>query len=156
KMSTNVDDISSVNKYGANEPPFEQLVTDSDEEYDVNKDLYAESYLDDEEWDENDYTSEEESDVEVKDKGECFASDSEKEKFKNVLGKRFDNEDNDKISLEKFMMFVDIKEFRSALTDYTIQENFDIIRVKNEKARVTAICASGGSMLLLPQTVLVL
>ncbi|MED6222420.1 hypothetical protein PIB30_064304 [Stylosanthes scabra] len=67
-MSANVDDISSVNEYGANEPPFEQLVTDSDEEYDVNKDLYAESYLDDEEWDGNDYTSEKESDVEVKDK----------------------------------------------------------------------------------------
>ncbi|KAL1337969.1 hypothetical protein AAHE18_10G176400 [Arachis hypogaea] len=42
------------------------------------------------------------------------------------------------------MIFVDVHEFRSVLRDYIIQENFDIIRVKNEKARVTAICASEG------------
>ncbi|RYR78062.1 hypothetical protein Ahy_A01g002815 [Arachis hypogaea] len=131
-MSTNIEAISSVNEYDGTEPPIEQLFTDSDEEYDVNKDQCIESYLDDEEWNEDDYTSEEESEVEVNIENE------------GEIMKRFDIEDNEKISLEKFMIFVDVHEFRSVLRDYIIQENFDIIRVKNEKARVTAICASEG------------
>ncbi|RYR33318.1 hypothetical protein Ahy_A10g047887 [Arachis hypogaea] len=131
-MSTNIEAISSVNEYDGTEPPIEQLFTDSDEEYDVNKDQCVESYLDDEEWNEDDYTSEEESEVEVNIENE------------GEIMKRFDVEDNEKISLEKFMIFVDVHEFRSVLRDYIIQENFDIIRVKNEKARVTAICASEG------------
>ncbi|XP_020978193.1 uncharacterized protein LOC110271560 [Arachis ipaensis] len=131
-MSTNIEAISSVNEYDGTEPPIEQLFTDSDEEYDVNKDQCVESYLDNEEWNEDDYTSEEEGEVEVNIENE------------GEIMKRFDVEDNEKISLEKFMIFVDVHEFRSVLRDYIIQENFDIIRVKNEKARVTAICASEG------------
>ncbi|XP_052113691.1 uncharacterized protein LOC107473343 [Arachis duranensis] len=131
-MSTNIEAISSVNEYDGTEPLFEQLFTDSDEEYDVNKDQYVESYLDDEEWNEDDYTSEEESEVEVNIENE------------GEIMKRFDVEDNEKISLKKFMIFVDVHEFRSVLRDYIIQENFDIIRVKNEKVRVSAICASEG------------
>ncbi|RYR32058.1 hypothetical protein Ahy_B01g057051 isoform B [Arachis hypogaea] len=56
--------------------------------------------------------------------------------------KRCDIEDNKNISLKKFVIFVDVHEFRSVLRDYIIQENFDIIRMKNEKEMVTAICAS--------------
>ncbi|KAF7826798.1 hypothetical protein G2W53_017962 [Senna tora] len=37
-----------------------------------------------------------------------------------------------------------VKGKKNVLRDYIIQENFDIIRIKNEKARVTAICASDG------------
>ncbi|QHO27132.1 uncharacterized protein DS421_7g205370 [Arachis hypogaea] len=94
-MSTNIEAISSVNEYDETEPPIEQLFTDSDEEYDVNKDQCVESYLDDEEWNEDDYTSEEESEVEVNIENE------------GEIMKRFDVEDNEKISLEKFMIFVD-------------------------------------------------
>ncbi|KAF7844335.1 uncharacterized protein G2W53_001240 [Senna tora] len=46
--------------------------------------------------------------------------------------------------MECFLLFVHVNEFRKVLRDYIIQENFDIIRIKNEKARVIAICASDG------------
>ena len=42
------------------------------------------------------------------------------------------------------MLFVNVNEFRNILRDNVIQENFNIIRIKNEKARVTAIHASDG------------
>ena len=63
---------------------------------------------------------------------------------KNVRWKKFKYDDNSKVHLERFMLFVDVKEFRDVLRDYIIQENFDIIKVKNKKARVTAICAFEG------------
>lgn len=56
----------------------------------------------------------------------------------------FEYDHDGKVHLERFMLFVDVNEFRNVLRDFIIQENFDIIRVKNEKARVTAICASDG------------
>ena len=84
------------------------------------------------------------------DEDENSASGSDVEKpqtlniVKNVRRKKFEYDDNCKIHLERFMIFVDVKEFRNVLKDYITQENFDIITVKNEKARVTAICASEG------------
>ena len=42
------------------------------------------------------------------------------------------------------MLFVDVYEFRVALKDFIIQEGFEIVRVKNKKSRVTAMCATKG------------
>ncbi|WOL17335.1 hypothetical protein Cni_G26126 [Canna indica] len=51
---------------------------------------------------------------------------------------------NGRVQLEKGLPFLDVNEFREALQDYTIQEGFEIQRIKNEKARVTARCAING------------
>ncbi|KAF7826730.1 putative transcription factor interactor and regulator CCHC(Zn) family [Senna tora] len=92
------------------------------------------------------YTDGEESVRIDEDESSASGSDVEKPKIlnivKNVKGKKFEYDDNGKIHMECFLLFVDVNEFRNVLRDYIIQENFDIIRIKNEKARVTAICAS--------------
>ncbi|XP_043705320.1 uncharacterized protein LOC122655165 [Telopea speciosissima] len=41
-------------------------------------------------------------------------------------------------------VFENIKQFRSALQEFTIKGDFNILRLKNERKRVTAICASDG------------
>ena len=40
------------------------------------------------------------------------------------------------------MIFTDVNSFRESLRDYTVQQGFNIVRVKNEKSRVTAHCAA--------------
>ena len=71
---------------------------------------------------------------------------------KNFEGKRFQYDDNRKVKLAVNQIFVNVNEFRQVLKDYIIQENFDVIRKKNEKTRVTVICTAmvihGGFMLL--------
>ncbi|KAL0296061.1 UNVERIFIED_CONTAM: hypothetical protein Sradi_6658200 [Sesamum radiatum] len=47
----------------------------------------------------------------------------------------------DKIKLEKGMVFTDVVAFRDALREYVIQEGFKIMRLRNERVRVTAHCA---------------
>ena len=42
--------------------------------------------------------------------------------------------------LEKGLLFRDIHHFRKVLKNFIIQEGFEILRLKNEKSRVTAIC----------------
>ena len=42
------------------------------------------------------------------------------------------------------MVFTNVNEFREALRDFAIQEGFELVRVKNDKIRVTAHCASDG------------
>ena len=37
-----------------------------------------------------------------------------------------------------------MNEFREALKDFIIQEGFEVLRVENEKARVTTKCAAEG------------
>ncbi|KAF7823096.1 uncharacterized protein G2W53_021240 [Senna tora] len=138
----NIDDnIDGTNEYDITEPPHEQLYTDSDRENDVNKYGIELGY----------WNGGEESERSVGiDEGDSSASGSDVEKseilntIKNVKGKKFEYDDYGKIHLECSLFFVDVNEFRNVLRDYVIQENFDIIRVKNEKARVTAICASDG------------
>ncbi|KAF7842517.1 uncharacterized protein G2W53_004815 [Senna tora] len=138
----NIDDnIDGTNEYDITEPPHEQLYTDSDRENDVNKYGIELGY----------WNGGEESERSVGiNEGESSASGSDVEKpeilntIKNVKGKKFEYDDYGKIHLECSLFFVDVNEFRNVLRDYVIQENFDIIRVKNEKARVTAICASDG------------
>ncbi|KAF7832247.1 putative transcription factor interactor and regulator CCHC(Zn) family [Senna tora] len=138
----NIDDnIDGTNEYDISEPPHEQLYTDSDPENDVNKYGIELGY----------WNGGEESERSVGiDKGESSDSGSDVEKpeilntTKNVKGKKFEYDDYGKIHLKCSLFFVDVNEFRNVLRDYVIQENFDIIRVKNEKARVTTICASDG------------
>ena len=63
---------------------------------------------------------------------------------RNIKGKRFEFGVKGNVELKENQIFVDVKEFRAILRDYLIQENFDVIRIKNEKSRVTAICAANG------------
>ncbi|XP_042499876.1 uncharacterized protein LOC122078072 [Macadamia integrifolia] len=49
-----------------------------------------------------------------------------------------------KNKLEIGMVFDDVNHFRSVLRDHVIQEGFQILRVKNEKTRLRAVCASEG------------
>jgi len=45
------------------------------------------------------------------------------------------------ITLQKGMLFANVDAFREVLKDYVIQEGFEIIRTRNERARFTAVCA---------------
>ena len=42
------------------------------------------------------------------------------------------------------MLFKDVYDFRATLRDYVIGEGVEIVRLKNEKSRVRAICAGLG------------
>ncbi|XP_019427184.1 PREDICTED: uncharacterized protein LOC109335506 [Lupinus angustifolius] len=48
------------------------------------------------------------------------------------------------VKLETHMLFLNVHHFREVLKDYFIQEGFEVKRLKNEKARVTAICVAEG------------
>ncbi|WOK97555.1 hypothetical protein Cni_G06263 [Canna indica] len=61
-----------------------------------------------------------------------------------MRGKTFESVADGRVQLEKGLLFLDVNEFREALEDYTIQEGFEIQRIKNKKARVTARCAIDG------------
>ena len=63
---------------------------------------------------------------------------------RGMLGKPFDFDADGKITLERNLMFRDVYHFREVLKDYIIQEGFEIIKLKNEKSRVTAKCAAEG------------
>ena len=60
---------------------------------------------------------------------------------KGLYGKQYVPNENEMVSLEKGMLFRDVYEFRAALRDYVIGEGVEIVRLKNEKSRVHAICA---------------
>ena len=42
------------------------------------------------------------------------------------------------------MLFEDVHHFRVVLKDYTIQQGFQLKRIKNEKVRVTVQCDTDG------------
>ena len=44
------------------------------------------------------------------------------------------------------MVFTNVNEFSEALKDFAIQEGFELVRVKNDKTRVIAHCASDGCL----------
>lgn len=59
--------------------------------------------------------------------------DMEKQEFldvKNVKGKILSSNDNGKVHLESFMLFVHVNELKNVLGNFIIQENFNI---KGEK-----------------------
>ena len=49
-----------------------------------------------------------------------------------------------KVRLVKDMLFNNVNHFREVLTDYVIQEGVEIVRVKNDRTRVTAYCKAKG------------
>ncbi|KAJ1424167.1 Zinc finger, SWIM-type [Sesbania bispinosa] len=63
---------------------------------------------------------------------------------RGIKGKLFVHEPDGKVKLEVGLLFLDVNEFRAALRDFVILEGFEIERIKNEKARVTARCAADG------------
>ncbi|XP_027178079.1 uncharacterized protein LOC113777244 [Coffea eugenioides] len=50
----------------------------------------------------------------------------------------------EEIEFEKGQLFTNVDSFRAALKDYVIQKGFLVVRLKNEKTRVTAICGIDG------------
>jgi hypothetical protein len=147
-MPASFDEANLGHDNDTSEPNIEQLHTDTDEEYIVHSN---EEIEESEEMDEHDYSLDEGSDAEIDmDEGDNSTSGSDVEKpqisniVKNVKGKKFEYDDNGKIHLQRSQLFFDVNEFRDVLRDYIIQESFDILRVKNEKSKVTAICASEG------------
>ncbi|KAG5553271.1 hypothetical protein RHGRI_011210 [Rhododendron griersonianum] len=54
-----------------------------------------------------------------------------------------DGEDG-KVILKENLLFENVDKFREALKEYTIQKGCKIVRVKNEKSRVTCHCAALG------------
>ncbi|PNX86322.1 hypothetical protein L195_g042400, partial [Trifolium pratense] len=63
---------------------------------------------------------------------------------RGMKGRIFEPLCDGKVELEAGLLFVDVNEFRTSLRDFVIQEGFEIKRIKNEKARVTAICVADG------------
>ena len=60
------------------------------------------------------------------------------------MGKVYEESRKVKITLEKGMLFACVHAFREVLKDYVIQKGFEIVRIRNERTRVTAMCASCG------------
>ena len=58
---------------------------------------------------------------------------------KGLYGKQYVPNENEKVSLEKGVLLRDVYEFRAALK--VIGEGVEIVRLKNERSRVHAICA---------------
>ena len=56
----------------------------------------------------------------------------------------FEFKEKEKIDLEKGMLFDDVYHFRSILKEFAIERVFTLVRVKNEKSRVTEHCGSHG------------
>ncbi|KAL7205086.1 hypothetical protein ACSBR2_018079 [Camellia fascicularis] len=54
----------------------------------------------------------------------------------------FEIKEGETITLEKGMMFEDISYFRTVLREYAIERGFTLVRLKNERVRVTAHCGS--------------
>ncbi|KAL0323663.1 UNVERIFIED_CONTAM: hypothetical protein Scaly_2333400 [Sesamum calycinum] len=68
--------------------------------------------------------------------------DSENESVGEDSGDELsDYKSDDHLKLEKGMVFVDINAFRKVLKEFVIQEGFKVMRMRNEKKRVTAHCS---------------
>ena len=63
---------------------------------------------------------------------------------KAYVGKKYEKSSKGQITLERGMLFVNVDAFREALKDYVIQEGFEIVRIRNERSRITAMCADRG------------
>jgi len=63
---------------------------------------------------------------------------------KGYKGKIYSKNKEEKIVLEKGMLFESVDAFREVLRDFVIQEGFEVIRTRNERNRVSAMCAAHG------------
>ncbi|KAH7847186.1 hypothetical protein Vadar_023010 [Vaccinium darrowii] len=61
-----------------------------------------------------------------------------------MRGKVFEIKEGEKICLENGMLFEDVSHFRTVLKEYAIERGFKLVRLKNEKSRVTAQCSAPG------------
>ena len=60
------------------------------------------------------------------------------------VGKIYEGPSEGKIALKRGMLFANVVAFREVLTNYVIQEGFEIVKVRNERTRIIAICAGRG------------
>ncbi|KAK9269428.1 hypothetical protein L1049_001201 [Liquidambar formosana] len=67
-----------------------------------------------------------------------------------MRGKKPVEDDGRKVSFWVGRVFVSVDAFREKLREYVIQEGFDIVRVKNERTRVTVKCAGEGCRWCIP------
>ncbi|KAL0392953.1 UNVERIFIED_CONTAM: hypothetical protein Sradi_2518100 [Sesamum radiatum] len=88
-----------------------------------------------------DAVSENEGD-EDEDEGEDVDEDEPEDPMKNYLYRNIyegaEGEDQ-KIHLQQGMIFENVDKFREVLRDYVVQEGFVIVRLKNERTRVTCL-----------------
>ena len=59
-------------------------------------------------------------------------------------GKIYEECKEQKITLERGMLFANVDAFREVLKDYVSQEGFQIVKIRNERSRVTAMCVGKG------------
>mgnify|MGYP004713505121 CR=1 FL=1 len=72
-------------------------------------------------------------------------SDQELDPMREVMrSKMWVYNPREEIEFEKGQLFTNVDSFRAALKDYVIQKGFPVVRLKNEKTRVTAICGIDG------------
>ncbi|KAL0286548.1 UNVERIFIED_CONTAM: hypothetical protein Scaly_2789700 [Sesamum calycinum] len=93
-----------------------------------------------------DAVSENEGD-EDEDEGEDVDEDEPGDPMKNYLYRNIcegaEGEDH-KIHLQQGMTFENVDKFREVLRDYAVQEGFVIVRLKNERTKVTCKCVADG------------
>ncbi|XP_071918934.1 uncharacterized protein [Coffea arabica] len=80
---------------------------------------------------------------------EIMVPDSESEEgddpMRQLMGsKMWIYNPKDDIEFEKGQLFINVDAFRAVLKDYVIQKGFPLLRLKNERSRVTAICNAEG------------
>ncbi|KAJ4977962.1 hypothetical protein NE237_008742 [Protea cynaroides] len=71
-------------------------------------------------------------------------SDCHLENYYEVKEKNYEIDQMEKIELHVGLCFNTVDEFRLTLKECNIQEGTDILRVKNDRDRVIAVCASDG------------
>ena len=76
---------------------------------------------------------------EVREDGFDFEVDIEHIHVNRVIQGRMFIVKEGSIRLENVMVFTNVNEFREALRDFAIQEGFELVKVKNDKARVIAL-----------------
>ncbi|KAA8544217.1 hypothetical protein F0562_022229 [Nyssa sinensis] len=64
----------------------------------------------------------------------------------NLYGNEYHAREGDKIALKLGQLFENMDKLREVLRDYNMRQGCNIIRDKNEKARVTAHCANSSCM----------
>ena len=83
-------------------------------------------------------------------KGKAIGNDEEEIRWSSDEFEGLEDDDEGEVErekcfeLEKGKVYGNIHMFRAALADYAVYKGIDILRLKNERKRVTAICAATG------------
>ncbi|KAJ4978547.1 hypothetical protein NE237_009327 [Protea cynaroides] len=78
---------------------------------------------------------------------DMFLSDMEEDEVEEEIGVRERDHDIDEVERVNIQVgdeFEDVYSYRRALTDFIVQEGSNVIRMKNEKNRVTIVCSTEG------------